>query len=113
MLTQTAGEFEKAELFQSSEKAWGTAAHYVKTVARERGWPNSSHRDVRSNADRLIPVTDDPRQNERLFEVVENLHLSFYEDTYAENPDRVRNGIEDAGTLIGALEAAEARRGQP
>ena len=74
-------EFEKGDLLQASEKTWGAVAHCVKSVARKHGWPNKSHRDVSNNADRLIRLTEDPRQNQRLFHVVTNLHVNFYEDT--------------------------------
>ena len=30
-------EFGKGDLLQASEKAWGAVAHYVKSVAKERG----------------------------------------------------------------------------
>ena len=39
-------EFEKGDMIQASEKAWGAVAHYVKSVAKARGWPDGSHRDM-------------------------------------------------------------------
>ena len=30
-------EFEKGDMLQASEKAWGAVAHYVKSVAKARG----------------------------------------------------------------------------
>ena len=106
-------EFRNGDLLQASEKAWGAVAHYVKSIARREGWPNKSHRDVSKNADRLIALTDDPRKNELLFEAMGNLHVNFYEDTYADKPDVVKHGIEDACTLIDAMEEAEARLPRP
>ena len=102
-------EFEKGDLLQASEKVWGAVAHYVKSVARRRGWPNRSHPDVRKNANRLIDLTDSPRQNGLLFKSMENLHINFYEDTYADRPQDVKFGIEDARTLIAAMKMAETR----
>ena len=106
-------EFEKGNLLQPSEKTWGAVAHCVKSVARKHGWPNKSHRDVSNNADRLIRLTEDARQNQRLFHVVTNLHVNFYEDTYSDKPDVVKHGIEDARTLIASTKEAEARLPRP
>ncbi len=102
-------EFNKGDLLQASEKAWGSVAHYVKSIARQEGWPNRSHRDVGRNADRLIALTDDPLQNELLFKAVENLHVNFYEDTYEDRPHIVEHGIEHARELIGAMKVAGTR----
>ena len=104
-------EFNKGDLLQASEKAWGSVVHYVKSIARQEGWPNRSHRDVGRNADRLIALTDDPLQNELLFKAVENLHVNFYEDTYEDRPHIVEHGIEHARELIGAMKVAGTRLG--
>ena len=104
-------EFNKGDLLQASEKSWGTVVHYVKSIARQEGWPNRSHRDVGKNADRLIALTDDPIRNELLFKALESLHVNFYEDTYEDRPHIVEHGIEHAGELIGAMTAAATRLG--
>ena len=102
-------EFEKGDLVQASEKVWGAVAHYVKSVARKHGWPNRSHPDVRKNATRLIDLTDNPRQNGLLFKSMENPHINFYQDTYADRPQDVKFGIKDARTLVAAMKTAESR----
>ena len=99
-------EFNRGDLLQTSEKSWGAVVHYVKSIARQKGWPNRSHRDVGKNADRLIALTDDPFRNELLFKALENLHVNFYEDTYEDRPHIVEHGIEHAEELIGAMTAA-------
>ena len=99
-------ELGNGELLQASEKAWGAVAHYVKSIARDLGWPNRSHQDIRDNIQVMVRYTEDPDQTSRLFAVVENLHTNFYEDRFAE--ETVRRGIGDAGALIDAL-----RRAQP
>lgn len=111
LLRHAEEEFSKGDLLQASEKAWGSVAHYVKSIARQEGWSNRSHRDVGRNADRLIALTDDPRRNELLFEAMEKLHVNFYEDTYEDRPHIVEHGIEHARELIGAMKAAAARLG--
>ena len=37
-LSHAEEEFEKGDLLQASEKAWGAVAHYVKSVAKAAGW---------------------------------------------------------------------------
>ena len=56
-------EFEKGDMLQASEKAWGAVAHYVKPVAKANGWSDGSHRDIANNARRLLDRTPDPDGN--------------------------------------------------
>ncbi len=98
-------EFEKGDLLQASEKAWAAFAHHVKSIARERGWPNKSRQDIRDNAAALIRYTSDPRQATSMFLSIDALHVNFYEELYEE--ETARRGIECARTLIDALKNAE------
>ena len=97
-------EFGNGDLLQASEKAWGALAHYVKAIARELGWPNRSHQDIRDNIQVMVNYTEDPDHASRLFAVVENLHTNFYEDRLTE--ETVRRGIRDAEALIDTLKRA-------
>lgn len=98
-------EFDKGDLLQASEKAWGAFAHYVKSVAKERGWPNRSHQDLRDNAAILMRYTGDPGQSRGMFLAIDALHTNFYEEHYEE--ETVWRGIECAGALIRALKSPE------
>ena len=97
-------EFEKGDLLQASEKAWGAVAHYVKSIATERAWPNRSHADVNKNARRLIAETDDPKANETKLRAVNALHHNFYEAYF--DRGAVKGGIVDAEELIDAMKIA-------
>ena len=99
-------EFEKGDMLQASEKAWGAVAHYVKSVAKARGWPDGSHRDIAVNARRLIGRTSDPDGNRKRLVLVNALHVNFYEEEL--DPKDVELGIEDARALIEAMREAEA-----
>ena len=58
-----ADEFlQEGDLIQASEKGWGAAAHYLKAVAKQRGWRNNSHRDFFTIKDRLANETDNPKE---------------------------------------------------
>ena len=95
-------EFEAGDMPQASEKVWGAVAHYLKSVAKFRGWHNRSHSDINDIATDLSYETNDPRMVRSLYRSVSQLHQNFYEDWL---PDiSVVEGIEDARELIDRLE---------
>ena len=106
-LRQAEEEFEKDDLLQASEKAWGAVAHYLKAVAEVNGWDHFSHYHIRKNADRLLSIADDYGPNVDKLSTIEQLHINFYEERFTRN--QVRRGIDNSLTLIGVFEDAEAR----
>ena len=93
--------YVKGDLPQASEKAWGAVAHYLKAVAKSRGWSNSSHENLDEIVGDLAFETDDPTQVGRLYRSVSDLHRNFYNDSM---PDAmVGGGIEDAIELLELL----------
>jgi hypothetical protein len=100
-------EFEKGDMFQASEKKWGAVAHFVKSVAKARGWPDGSHRDIAVNARKLMDLTPDPGGNRDKFGLINLLHINFYEE--ALDPEDVKRGIGHARVLIDAMREAESR----
>ena len=95
-------EYERGDLPQASEKAWGAVAHYLKSEAKFRGWPNESHRDLIDVAYDLALETDDPARVDVLFGEMNFMHVNFYEDKYG--PRQVSSGIDAAAELISRLE---------
>ena len=95
-------QFEGGDMPQASEKAWGAVAHYLKSVAKFRGWRNSSHSDLSAINDDLSYETSDPRMVRFLYRSVSQLHQNFYEDWLTDQS--VSDGIEDARELIDRLE---------
>ena len=95
-------QFEGGDLPQASEKAWGAVAHYLKSVAKQRGWRNRSHADLSDIAVDLAQETDDPAAIKRLYGSMNGLHANFYEDWYTDQ--MVAQGIDDARELISLLE---------
>ena len=96
-------EYERGDLPQASEKAWGAVAHYLKSEAKFRGWPNESHRDLIDIANDLALETDNPERVDELFAVVSQQHVNFYEDNLLYG--QVSKGIDAAHELISRLEA--------
>ncbi len=101
LLEHAEAELEKGDLIQASEKTWGALERRVKSIAKKRGWPDGSHRDIRRNARRLTSWTDAPARCRGLFSSVEWLHVNFYEETFSS--EEVAEGIGDARELIDAL----------
>ena len=95
-------QFEANDLIQASEKAWGAVAHYLKSVAKFRGWRNRSHSDLTDVVMDLAHETNEPRDIVRLYRSVSDLHQNFYEDWYFDYV--VVGGIDDARELIDRLE---------
>lgn len=94
--------FKERICLKRSEMAWGAVAHYLKSIAKLRGWRNRSHRDLFRVVNRLSSETDNFNEIQNLFVTMNGLHVNFYED-WLEN-DAVRVGIEDAKEFVGRLE---------
>ena len=106
-LGQAEEEFEKGDVLQASEKAWGAIAHYVKSIAKVKDWPDGSHRNILCNAETLLELTSNPDDNKRRFSQVRDLHVNFYEEYMETN--EVRSAIDDARALLDAMREAEPR----
>ena len=105
-LDHAEAEFERGDMLQASEKAWGAVAHYVKSVAVANGWPNGSHRDIADNTRRLLDRTPDPDGNRLKFALVNMLHVNFYEEDL--DPKDVRLGVRYARALVEAMRGVES-----
>ncbi len=101
-LRHAIAEFENHDLPQASEKAWGAVAHYLKAVAKFRGWKNSSHTDLIDVAFDLGRETGDPNRIDELWLIMEGMHQNFYEDRLLDYT--VYRGIDAAAELISRLE---------
>lgn len=101
-LQQAIAEFEAGDLLQASEKAWGTVAHYLKSVAKFRGWPNRTHSDLTEIADDLGYETDDLNRMRDLYFSAGQMHQNFYEDTLSHG--QVSRGVDNAREFIDRLE---------
>ena len=104
MLEHAEERLQEGDLVQASEKGWGAAAHYLKAVAKQRGWRNESHRDFFTVESRLARETDNPHKLHSLFSSARSLHQNFYEPLYS--TEQVRVCAEDAKEFIDMLELA-------
>lgn len=99
--------FDDGDMLQASEKTWGAVAHYVKSIARELGWPNKSHKDIIDNALSMMEYMPNKKQYREMFWKMRTMHINFYEENLPSND--VLWGIDDAKTLIDAFKRAEPK----
>ena len=110
LLRQADAEFEKGDLLQASEKAWGAVSQYLKAMATQRGLPHRVPRELRLVAHDLGEETEQRRIGE-LFAIAESLYANYYE---AWMPEReVRDRIDDMRELISILDAVPRPEGAP
>ena len=100
-------EFEKGDLLQASEKAWGALTHFVKAVAHEEGWEDGPRYMVMRNAQRLVRHSPSRSRNMERLGLLKALHVNFYEDDL--DRDMVELGIESARMLLKDMTLAATR----
>ena len=101
-LAQAYEELAKGDLPQASEKAWGAAAQMLKATAQQRGWRNSTHRDLSGVVWALRRETGDPELSVQ-FSAASSLHVNFYE---IEHPsDYIEDLLQQVERLVDRLEA--------
>ena len=104
-IRQAEEEFRKGDFTQASEKAWGAAAHAIKSVAAHRGWRHYSHTLLYAISDQIADELDRPDLDD-LFRSASSLHTNFYEDWMTEG--NVRRGIDAVKTYLREMEAVRA-----
>ncbi len=107
-IRQADAEFEKGDFLQASEKAWGAASEYVKSLASLRGLPHESHREIRIAVNHIVSETG-WRQIRPLFAVAEGMHANFYEAWMPE--EEIGDGIESVKELLALLESVPPSNG--
>ena len=104
MLRHAEERLQADDLIQASEKGWAAVAHYLKAVAKQRGWRNESHRNFFTIENRLARETDNPDRLHSLFLSARSLHQNFYEPLFS--TEQVRVGIAAAKEFVDRLEQA-------
>ena len=108
MLDHAAKMIEQGDRLQASEKIWGAAAHRLKEIAVERGWPYDSHADGTVIARHIAQQTD-TRDIAIRFGFAVETHQNFYEDRMS--LEELTERLEDIRRLIELLD--EAHRALP
>ena len=84
LMSHAQEQLDRKDRLQASEKAWGAAAHALKALAKERGWPNTTHKHLGRAIQRL--KAENPFDADRiqvLWLAAQSAHSNFYEDTLA------------------------------
>ena len=79
MLEHARKMLAEGDRLQASEKIWGAAAHGIKVVADERGWPYNRHQDAGVITSYIAEQTGQ-LEIDTLFSAVRDMHTNFYGD---------------------------------
>ena len=114
LIRKSQEELDVAEDYiQASEKAWGSVAAALKSVAAGQGWNHKSHGLLSDIAFQLYLEFGRPRLAD-LYKYAEALHNNFYEHRIIR--DEVQLGIDRCRELLDELErirTAPSRRFTP
>lgn len=105
-LSQAQEEFNKGDMRQALEKAWGAAAQAVKATAEQRGWEHSTHARLLENINRISRETGDDELRV-FFHVANSLHQNFYEGWQTD--DFVKSGIQQVTLFVSKLAALNSK----
>ena len=103
MLDHAAKMIEQGDRLQASEKIWGAAAHRLKEIAVERGWPYDTHADGTVIARHIARQTDNSDIAIRFGFAVET-HQNFYEDRMS--LEELTDRLGEISTLLELLDEA-------
>ena len=104
LIRQARGELESGDTMQASEKAWGAAAQFLKSVAERRGLRYESDEDLieaASNAKRARKTTE---YSDLIIEAMA-MNANIHENWLSES--QIRQGIDSIAALLEKLEGAE------
>ncbi len=102
LLEESQIQLDRGDLIQASEKAWGAAAHAIKSVAQARGWNHHRHDLLSDVVDQIASEWDRPALLD-LFYLASVLHQNFYE--HEMSGARVRLMINRVRTFVAELDA--------
>ena len=117
-------EQDKGNRLQTSEKIWGSVAHAIIAIGKQRGWKaGKTHSDLRAVVVQLgaeldaadgVPA-DAPNGNKERFRhllsVVNGMHENFYQND--EDEDGIEDAERDAAELLSRLEPLLDTPAQP
>ena len=107
-IEQAEEEFQKGDLGQASNKAWGAAALTLKSIAERRGWNHNRHGLLYDISGQMADELGRPELR-IMFRSANAMHQNYYEDWMA--ADEVQDGIEIAKEYLRVLEGAQAQDG--
>lgn len=101
-IIQADEELRRGDLMQACEKAWGAAAHSVKSIAERRGWEHDTHAALFRAARNISMAAGDP-EIRTLFSSASSLYQSFNEGWLSE--EYITDSMNDVKRLLTKLDA--------
>ena len=101
-------ELDRGRRLQASEKVWGSAAHLLKAIGKERGWENWEHGNLRQINAQMAEEFGKPQLRDQM-RAPNDMHKSFYENV-AEKKD-IQRAIDQTREYVDTLD--EVRRRTP
>lgn len=101
LLRHAQEELDADDLIQASEKAWGAAAHAIKSVAEKWGWYHQGHYRLDASVHYIVSE----RSREDLlgwYNTVSVLHFNYYE--HEMGADLVQSSINAATSFVEEME---------
>ena len=105
LLRQAQEELDAGDLIQASEKAWGAAAHVIKSVAEKWDWYHQGHYRLNAVVD-FIAIERARRDLIDLYQHSSIMHFNWYEHELYENI--VQIAINATRTVVAEIEKIRA-----
>ena len=105
LLRHAQEELDADDLIQASEKAWGAAAHAIKSVAEKWGWYHQGHYRLRAVVDYIV---SDRGRDDLLnwYSTVNVLHFNYYEHYF--DTDTIQSSINATRNFVAEMEKIRA-----
>ena len=105
LLRQAQEELDAEDLIQASEKAWGAAAHAIKSVAEKWGWYHQGHFRLNAVVD-FIAVERGRKDLVDLYLHPTLTHINYYEHRL--ESDKVQMAIDDTRVFVQEMDKIRA-----
>ena len=105
LLRQAQEELDADDLIQASEKAWGAAAHAIKSVAEKWGWYHQGHYRLNAVVD-FIAFEQGRQDLVNLYLSPTVTHINYYEHRL--EADKVQIAIDDTKVFVEEMDKIRA-----
>ena len=105
LLRDAQRELDLGDLIQASEKAWGAAAHAIKSVAEKWGWYHQGHYRLQAAVD-FLSYEMDRTDLADLYLHPNAMHFNYYEHEL--ESDKVKRAINATNVFVGEMELIRA-----
>ena len=105
LLRQAQEELDADDLIQASEKAWGAAAHAIKSVAEKWGWYHQGHYRLNAVVD-FIAFEHGRQDLVNLYLSPTLTHVNYYEHRL--EADKVQVAIDDTRAFVEEMDKIRA-----